>query len=411
MQRDDLARGEVSTRPTVAVVGFGAAVVDDLKAVAASVTAFADEEAFAASLDRFDVVVVSGSIENSDDDSYVLIVGDAVHDGRNGVGRVSSLAQVETRRLTPAEDVPEAFATAANGLCAGITGETQWFSGLTFGDRAVARPLVVNGDTVIAALYDRGRGVGLAVPAAADVVEWFRAFLEHVHELDAEAVPESPPRVARPRDWRTAHEVEAVAQLERIDEEIAELIRWRAEAIASLTSAGRDAEIGERWMLWASGDDLVGSVRMALEDLGLEVTEVDRDGREHLHVRSADLPDWVALVDVASFDGAPTLQDLRSVNQHRMTYIAENATQPAQVWWVVNDHCGLDPSRRPRALDGLEEGATLVDVVAFSTRDLFLLGRDVGLEKLESDTARKMLTEAAPGVLRYPSADEDPEGE
>lgn len=402
MQSEDVAGGDYPARPRVAVVGFDSTAAEELGRITHSVTVFGDTDEFSAVSARgFDVAVVKDSIETDDDDLYVLIVGDAVHDGRNGVGRVSSLAQTETRRLSPAEDIPDAFVTAVNGLSAIDTDEPQWFSGLTFGDRAVARPLVMTGETVVAALYDRGKGIGLAVPAVADVVEWFRAFLEHVHSLDEDAVPDSPPKVARPGDWRTAHEVEAMAQLARIEEEIAELTKWRKEAVASLASAARDAEIGERWMLWATEDDLVGAVRMALEDLGLTVEEVDREGREHLHVTSADLPDWLALVDVASFEGEPTLSDLRSVNQHRMTYIAEQGSQPAQVWWVVNDHRGLDPSRRPRSLEALAEGATLVDVVTCSTRDLFLLGRDVGLEKVEVDTARKMLTEAAPGVFRY----------
>ncbi len=401
MQSEDDASGDYPARPRVAVVGFDSTAAEELGHITHSVTVFGDADEFTASSSGFDVVVVKASIETDDDDLYVLIVGDAVHDGRNGVGRVSSLAQIETRRLSPAEDVPDAFLTAVNGLTAGDADEPRWFSGLTFGDHAVARPLVLTGEIVVAALYDRGKGVGLAVPAAADVVEWFRAFLEHVHSLDEDAVPDGPPKVARPSEWRTAHELEAMAQLARIEVEIAELTKWRGEAIASLASAARDAEIGERWMLWATEDDLVGSVRMALEDLGLTVEEVDREGREHLHVTSSDLPEWLALVDVASFEGEPTLSDLRSVNQHRMTYIAEQGTQPAQVWWVVNDHRGLDPSRRPRSLEALAEGAILVDVVTFSTRDLFLLGRDVGLEKVEVDTARKMLTEAAPGVFRH----------
>lgn len=154
-------------------------------------------------------------------------------------------------------------------------------------------------------------------------------------------------------------------------------------------------------MLWAEGDDLVGSVRMSLEDLGFNVVEVDLPGREQLQVSTAELPDWVALIEVGGYDADPGAGDLRTVNHHRMAYIAEHGSQPSQVWWVANEYRTLDPSRRDRALESLAEAAALVDVVAISTRDLFLLGRDVGLQRLGADSARKLLCEAAPGVFRF----------
>jgi hypothetical protein len=401
MHTDSLAFGEGSVRPAVAVIGFDPEVAEEIGHLVDAVTAFDSLEAFVADQSSFDMAVVTGSVEIDDDSLYLLIVGDTIHDGRNGVGRVSSLAQVEAKALRPAEDIPEAFATAAHGLCTDIG--SAWLSGLTFTDYSVARPIVVNGETTIAALYDRGRGVGLAVPARADVVEWFRAFCEHVHQLDESVVPIPPPKVARPAEWQTAHELEAAAQLERIESEIAELMQWRDEARESLVAARSDAELGERWMLWATDDDLVGSVRMSLEDLGLQVQEVDEEGREQLRVTSQDLPDWLALVDVASFDASPTMSDLKLLNQHRMAYIAEQGDQPSQIWWVVNDHHTLDPSHRPNTLSELSTAAELVDVVAMSTRDLFRLGRDAAMERIDLATARKLLTEAAPGVLSYMS--------
>lgn len=388
-------------KPTVAVVGFDSSTVADLAQLSRHVVPFDDAESFAQSGLECDVAVVSGSIEIDDDRIHVLIVGDSVHDGRDGVGRVSSLTQFQTTQLAPAEDIPDAFVAAVNGLRSIVVGDSAWLAALSFGDGAVARPLVMAGDNVVAALYDRGEGVGLAIPGSADVVEWFRGFLEHIHRLDAGVVPLSPPKVARPDDWRTASEMEVMAQLTRIDEEIAELTRWRREAAESLIEAGRDAEVGERWMLWADGDDLVGSVRMSLEELGFTVAEVDKAGREQLHVVHEELPDWVALVEVAAYDGEPGVSELRAVNHHRMAYIAEHGNQPSAVWWVANEFRGLDPSRRPRPLESLTDSAALVDVVAFSTRDLFILGRDVGLQRIGADGARKLLTEAEPGVFRY----------
>jgi hypothetical protein len=140
---------------------------------------------------------------------------------------------------------------------------------------------------------------------------------------------------------------------------------------------------------------------MALEEIGFTVAEVDMAGREHLHVTASELGDWLALVDVAAFEGAPTAADLRKVNQHRMSFIAEHSTQPDQAWWVANDHHGLDPSRRPRTLDELADAATLVDVIAVSTRDLFTLGRDVAMQKVDAEKARLMFSETSPGVFRY----------
>lgn len=400
MHAEPLARGEDSVRPAVAVVGFDSSVAEEIGDLVEVVTAYDSLEAFRPFRASFDIAVVAGSVDIDDDSLYLIVVGDDIRDGGGGVGRVSSLAQIEASALRPADDTPEPFLTAASGFCDEIAG-SAWLSGLTFADYSRAHPLVVDGDTIVAALYDRGHRLGLAIPARADVVEWFRAFCEHLSGIDRAVVPEPPPRVARPAAWQTAHEIEAKAQLVRIEAEIAELQRWRDEAKESLAVAGRDAELGERWMLWAADDDLVGSVRMSLEDLGLSVEEVDREGREQLRVTSTELPDWVALVDVDSFDASPSMADLKLLNQHRMGYVAESGSQPSQIWWVVNDHCSLDPSRRPRSLPELSGAAELLDVVAFSTRDLFLLGRDAALERIDPATARKLLTEAVPGVLSY----------
>jgi hypothetical protein len=392
---------ETGSRPAVAVIGFDQRVSEEVGFLVERVERFASMVDFHASDDRFDIAVVEGSIDIDDDGLFVLIAGDSIYDGHDGFTRVSSLPPIEANEIGVAPELPAAFTTAANGLCHQILSTHPWVAPLAVADPDVARPLVTIGESVVAAFYDRGAAIGLAIPGDADITEWFRAFVEHLNSIDPIVVPVLPPKVARPTDWRTAHEVEAYAQLHRIEQEIAELRAWRAEAIASLSAAARDAEIGERWMLWATDDDLVGSVRMALEEIGFTVAEVDMAGREHLHVTASELGDWLALVDVAAFEGAPTAADLRKVNQHRMSFIAEHSTQPDQAWWVANDHHGLDPSRRPRTLDELADAATLVDVIAVSTRDLFTLGRDVAMQKVDAEKARLMFSETSPGVFRY----------
>ena len=377
---DDLVRA-------IETLGWDATRVDDLTEV---------------SLDSTVMIIAGGHVELADDGPYLLLIGDSLHDGRDGVGRVSSLAQVELSRLDIEDDAPEAFMSAINGLRLSTVDETAWFSGLTFTEHTVARPLVTSGGTTVVALYDRGEGVGLAVPAAAEPIEWFRAFAEHIHNLDPDRVPYSPPRVARPDEWRTASELEVMAQLQRIDEEIAELARWREEAAASLLEATQDAELGERWLLWADSDELVGSVRMTLEELGFRVEEIERDDREQLQVLSDEHPDWVGIVDTSACDGAVSVSELRRVNQHLLAYVAECGSQPDSVWWVVNDHRRLDPSRRPDSFVDLSDALGLVDVMAVSTRDLFRLGRDVARERLDPEAARKLLTSPGPGVFAHP---------
>ncbi len=116
MGSDRLRGDEVLDRPAVAVIGFDASITEGLAQLCRNVVSFADIDAYTSSGFEGDVAVVSGSVELDDDRLHVLICGDAVHDGRQGVGRVSSLSQSKATKLSAADDIPEAFRTAVNGL-------------------------------------------------------------------------------------------------------------------------------------------------------------------------------------------------------------------------------------------------------------------------------------------------------
>jgi hypothetical protein len=246
--------------------------------------------------------------------------------------------------------------------------------------------------------------VGLAIPNQTDVVVWYRAFLEYLHQVDPSRVPLSPPKVARPVDWRTPEELEIAAQIGKIDAEIKELLTWRNEALQSLARAASDAEVGERSVLWADGDDLIGSVRMILEEVGFEVTEVEDDDREQLLVRSPDDASWTAIAEIVSYPRDPAATDLRRLNQHRMAHIASTGSTPNQTWWIVNDHASLDPSSRPALEPSIGSHSGMFDVVTFSTRDLFRMFRDVRTERVDAGAARKQVSDAEPGVFVYAEA-------
>jgi hypothetical protein len=399
--------------PRVALVGFDESVVADLAALGGAVSSFEDSDEFGELGEHFDIVVAKGRLELADAWVHVLVAGDAVSDTIDGVARVSSLALVEVASVEVSEDLPECFREAVAGLMVHFGEPPWWVPGLLFGERSRPTPLISGGSATIAGLYDRSEGhlddpgVGLAIPNQTDVVVWYRAFLQYLHEVDPARVPMSPPRVSRPLEWRTPEELEIEAQVRKIDAEITELVQWRNEALESLARASTDAEVGERSVLWADGDDLVGSVRMILEELGFVVDEVEGPGREQLVVTSPDDAAWTAIAEVGGYAQAPAAADLRMLNKHRMAHIAATGSEPNQTWWIVNDHQTLDPSGRPPLSEVIASQSALFDVVSFTARDLFRMFRDVRMERVDAGAARKQVADAEPGVFSYDEAPTD----
>jgi hypothetical protein len=342
-----------------------------------------------------DIVVGTGLVDRAG--INLLVWGDSAVDAL-GVGRKSEVAGALVCR-----QVPDAFEGAVRQLVEAVQPDMAVL-GVDIPESTPATVLLEASGVPFVVLYEREEGsLGLSIPQQADPLVWYRAFLQHLNEVNPAVVPAAPPRMARVAGWETVGELDLSERIDTLEAELAKLMGELEEAWESLARATEDAEVTHRAVLWAQGDDLVGAVRMLLEELGFGVTELDRDGREQLCLRLADRPDWSGMVEIADFDDAVDLAGLRELNRHRLAFVAENGRAPSQAWWIVNDHHRHDPSARPAVLADPAQ-AELFDLAVCSTRDLYLLWRDVQLGRIDLADATKVLADSQPGVFLYTPA-------
>lgn len=177
----------------------------------------------------------------------------------------------------------------------------------------------------------------------------------------------------------TAHEVETAAYLANRTEELEKLLITASE----VTDA---AESQEKLLLEAQGDELVGAVMSALQELGFEVIDSDAEAdenkaakREDLRVKSAAETGWLALAEVKGYASRNAkTSDLNQLARAVGFFESRTGQTPQAQWYVVNAQFSRDPDERPIPLasssEDVEEfakdGGLVVD-----TRELFKLLR------------------------------------
>jgi len=193
-----------------------------------------------------------------------------------------------------------------------------------------------------------------------DLVPWLKAALGAWTRVAPDRFPFDPSWI-EDRRWATFEE-------HRILEGIDELARERtrsdqdfdlreANLRARLHSARLAADEGERLLLAGTGEQLVKSVESTLRHLGFEVSNRDEinpptDRLEDLRVTSPeDDPDWIALVEVRSYNkGAQQGDLLRLVSRFAGRFRQDAGRDPTRLWYLVNQFVGQDPASRPPPL-------------------------------------------------------------
>ena len=246
--------------------------------------------------------------------------------------------------------------------------------------------------------------VALFLPAAADLVAWFAAFLADIHEIDSDRVPQSPPRIANPTDWYTPQEAAISEQISVVDHEIEGLHEKRERLESELTTEGHRADRGIRRAVFADGDDLVEAVIEILRDLGFTVDDVDaglqqgEPKREDLRLTLDAHPDWEAVVEVKGYTGGTKTNDSDQIRKHRERYITEHQRLPDLTLWIANPHRLMDPSLRPSPDDNVRDRAEAVEAVHLLSTDLYRQWVLVKTNRLNARDVVDRLISANPGL-------------
>ena len=253
--------------------------------------------------------------------------------------------------------------------------------------------------------------VALLLPAAADLVAWFRAFLCDVHESDPGRVPQAPPSLSQPWDWYTPEEKELADRISQIDSEIERLTKVRDQLQTELTAEGERADKGIRRALWADGDDLIAAVRDMLTPLGFEVRDMDaelRQGepkREDLRLTREGVNGWEAIVEVKGYSSGTKTNDARQIRQHRERYILEERRPPDLTVWLANPYRRMDPSSRPAPDQNVRDAAVTIEAVHVLATDLYRQWALVAADNLDAETVVQSLVDADPGLWTSPAQD------
>ena len=312
-----------------------------------------------------------------------------------------SLAAELSRQLGRASEPPDVFKTNLPDRTALV--ETT--SGL-----AVALRLVLPVRTGPSE-SDQSRPTGLLLPAASNLVSWFRAFLADLNESDPGRVPQAPPRLSEPSDWYTPKERALASRISDIDCDLQRLSDERDQLEAELTAAGEEADGHKRRALWADGRELVAAAQDILSELGFAVRDMDEElnedepKREDLRLTLSNRSAWEAIVEVKGYTSGTRTNDARQIREHQKRYRNEEGRYPDLTLWLCNPFRTMDePSSRPAPDSNVKEAAEIAEAVHVLASDLYRRWALVASGCLESKVVVQSLVNAEPGLWTPPAS-------
>ena len=254
-----------------------------------------------------------------------------------------------------------------------------------------------------------GQGTGrpivtLALPRVENLAEWFRAFLQDVHQIDPQSVPTPPPRLSNPSDWYTPDQNHVARKIIETESAIEQLKERRTRLDAEMRAAAGRAETGILRALHDDGDDLAEAVEELLAGIGFRVRNMDKEkspGERNLEDLRLTVPDddrWEAIAEVKGYTNDTKIRDARQLREYRDLYRDENGRFPDMALWITNPHRRRDPSSRPSPNAAVGDAARIADAVHIQTVDLFPIWRDVAEDRMTSEDAIRLIRSAQPGA-------------
>lgn len=262
----------------------------------------------------------------------------------------------------------------------------------------------------------QGKGlpvVTLALPQVENLAEWFRAFLQDVHDIDRQSVPTPPPRLSNPSDWYTPEQNRVARKIVQIENKIEQLEGRRRRFDVEMRAAAGRAETGILRALHNDGNELAEAVEELLSGIGFRVRNMDKEKsledsyREDLRLTVPGDDTWEAIVEVKGYSNDTRSSDARKVREYRDLYRDENGRFPDLTLWVTNPHRRRDPSSRPSPNPALDEVTRVAETVLIQTVDLFPIWRDVVEGRVESQDAIGLIQSAQPGTWTRPADGEE----
>ena len=246
-----------------------------------------------------------------------------------------------------------------------------------------------------------------------DPVEWLEAALTRWRGQNEGRFPGPSDWILDPR-WMTASEIGAHRKLAeaqtKLESDLAALTAERDDASRRLLVERENANVRQRLLLTAQGEELKHEVHAALSDLGFNVVDSDElrtaegsELREDLEVH--DDSGWVAIAEVRGYSRGAKTSDFQRLARAARGFEKRNGCEPNRRWYVVNHNLTKAPVERRAVLAGSEsdiEEFKIDQGCVIDTRDLFRLREIVNLGKLGRGEAQQSLRDAL-GVFTHPA--------
>jgi len=219
---------------------------------------------------------------------------------------------------------------------------------------------------------DTGLGVSWLPSVDTNQAAWVELLVTEWAQSNKDTFPSFGDWIDSP-EWMVAEEEQILSQIQTLVQKKQKVAIKIDNKIGKLTSelaiARENANKGQRRLITAQGDELVDEVAKTLEDIGFNVTPVDKlvgkkPRREDLRLRHVGKggEEWSAIVEVHGHarSGGRT-GDLLRLSRFAGLYEKETGQAPDKRIYIVNGELELLPSQRQEPLASATE-----DVQIFS---------------------------------------------
>ncbi len=223
-------------------------------------------------------------------------------------------------------------------------------------------------------------GVGWFPSVDNNLAAWVELLVTQWAQSDKDAFPNFGDWTASP-EWMVIEEERILSQIQALEQKkhefVVEIDKHIGELTTEFTLAKTNANTGQRRLITAQGKELVDVVAKALNDIGFNVTDVDKrvgeKGTKREDLRLGHLDNggekWSAIVEVRGYARSPgNTADLLRLARFADLYKKETGQTPDKRIYIVNGQLELLPPQRQEPLASAPE-----DLQIFSDSDGILI--------------------------------------
>ena len=195
------------------------------------------------------------------------------------------------------------------------------------------------------------------------------------------------------QQWRTNRECEIITRIEQLKCENDTNDKLIAKLESELKELCLDLKSDWKPLLYATGDELVASIKKCFETFGFTVdccdtqTGDEKDRKEDLRLQLSSMPEWEGIVEIKGYGrSSGKIEDLTQLKRYREMYYLEKNKYPDAVYYVVNGQIELSIDQRQRPFESNRDIVSYFasdDGCIIATKDLYLTVKNMEMNKIK----------------------------